>query len=186
MVATSQSGKRHSVSAGSKDASVLWERFERQLGQEGVHEMRVLLLGFAGTDLSSLCFQLRQMGVRSIDQASDVDRLPSCVGKGANVSHIVINLDAFASLEEAVESLFQFRLKDHRETVIVCVSAFVAMDDFGSERSSICDATLRWPVSDRRLQYGLVVGLENLIGAARWNSQEPKAECPDPRSAAIC
>lgn len=72
----------------------------------------------------------------------------------ASPSHIVINLDDFASVVDAVDALLRFR-KAQPECRVIAVSAFVGGDDFGFERRAMCDATLRWPLSRGRFDAAL-------------------------------
>lgn len=63
---------------------------------------------------------------------------------------LVVNLDSFASLDDAVVSLMAFR-RDHPQVTVVIASRSFQRDDLSPERRVIADASLRLPTSSARL-----------------------------------
>lgn len=55
----------------------------------------------------------------------------------------------------------------HPETPIVIVSSKIGLNDFSMTRSSICDASLRLPVSQSAFKLGIPAAIENNIAYRR-------------------
>lgn len=133
----------------------LWQKFAARSEAADLSAARVLLMGFEGKPLRDARSMVRAAGVTSCASCQDVGQLQDVAEMHGAFSHLVVNFDAFETSNEAVEALFAFRLKQ-RQVVVVLVSASVSVDDLTAERKSICDATLRAPVSSGRLYRGLV------------------------------
>lgn len=67
---------------------------------------------------------------------------------------VLVGLDAFPDLAEAVQALLAFRARCPG-TGVVLASAAAGGDDFGADRRAIGDVTLRLPLSARRLAQAL-------------------------------
>jgi len=141
-----------------------------------------LLVGFNELDLLDLQGQMRDLGVASIAVANDVKKLQNWPRGRKSFGGVVVNLDAFSDLDDALDCLIDFRIKSPG-TIIILVSYFTGGDDFGSERRILCDVTLRAPVSVRRLEIALRQGLANAMAAANgadspiqmpWEKESPK------------
>ncbi len=125
-----------------------------------------LLVGFNELDLLDLQGQMRDLGVGSIAVSRDVKKLHSWPQERKSCSGVVVNLDAFSDLDDALDCLIDFRIKSPG-TIVILVSYFAGHDDFGAERRILCDVTLRAPVSVRRLEIALRQGLANSMAAAK-------------------
>ena len=132
----------------------LFARAEDSVRGATLSDARVLLVGFSSAQLASMREHLRAFGVRATASAPGVSQLANVIGMKGAFSHIIVNFDAFEDVETGVDCLLSFR-KQTRDFVVIACSAAVAGDDFGSERSAICDATLRMPVSRAALRAGL-------------------------------
>lgn len=141
-------------------AAEAFARAIRQETRESHAKARVLLLGFAEDDLADLRSHLRQAGVKTTATVPNVLRLPEFANMQQAFSHVLINLDAYDTVAHGVNALLAFRAIAPGFVVVLC-SAEVSADDFGSERSAICEATLRLPVSAAGLQQCLVLGISN-------------------------
>ena len=148
----------------------LWKHSVSLPEKTCIGEMRVLVVGFLGADRSSICSQLRQIGVRSVASMAEVSKLKCVSGMASTFSHVVVNIDAFNCVDDAVGALLEFR-RSTRDILIVCVSAFASMDDFGIERSAICEVTLRWPIGDVRLRAALVSSVENYLAVSKRDAR---------------
>ena len=139
-------------------AAEAFARAVRQETRESHTKARVLLLGFAEDDLADLRSHLRKAGVKTTATVPSVHRLPEFANMQQAFSHVLINLDAYDTVAHGVNALLDFRAIAPGFVVILC-SAEVSADDFGTERSAICEATLRLPVSAAALQQSLVLGI---------------------------
>ena len=120
---------------------------------------RVLLIGFRADDLCNINHALRIIGVDSVDWISNVHHLHKSCEYRLGFSHILVNIDAFHDVECAVDALLAYR-STSPDVVVVACSQMVSRDDFGCERTAICDATLKMPISTSRLAKGLVSTLK--------------------------
>lgn len=155
---------------GSSGDARRLDRFFHRLDEETrlrpLSSARVLLVAFSPEQLGELRDHLRTAGVDVTAATPNVKQLSNAGEMGAAFTHILVNIDAFDDLETGIDVLSAFR-KRFSHVVVLC-SAHVADDDLGSERSTICDATLRLPVSPKRLRQGL--------SAASVNSNE-RSDC---------
>ena len=129
-----------------------------------LNEKDFLLVGFEELDRLDLQGQMRDLGVGSIDVARDVKTLRRWPRERQSCGGVVVNLDAFSDLDDALDCLIDFRIKSPG-TIVILVSYFVGSDDFGAERQILCDVTLRAPVSVSRLEIALRQGLANALAA---------------------
>lgn len=147
------------VSIDSQVLSNILSRFDEEIKLRTLVDARVLLVAFEGNQLASLRDYMRTAGIQVSAATPNVEHLSINDVIGPEFTHILVNIDAFDDLEAAVDALSAFRRR-FCHVVILC-SAHVAHDDLGNERSVICDASLRLPVSSRRLLQGLVTASAN-------------------------
>lgn len=138
----------------------LWSEFTVRSDYADLSRARVLLLGFDGVLLSETRKMVRAAGVASCATCHNVVQLQGVADMQDAFSHLIINFDSFETSNEAVGALLEFRLRQ-KEFSIVLVSACVSDDDLGLERKSICDATLRAPLSQKRMRDGLIAASLN-------------------------
>lgn len=150
--------------AASKLFEKLLRKASRKLDDNPLAGSSFLLLGFGQTDAISIREQMRRLGAPVTATCSDIAQIADVPGMGAAFNGVVVNIDAFDDLDEAVDALLEFRIRAPR-MIVILVSAKVANDDFGCERRPIGDVTLRAPVSERRLQQALHTGLRRAVGA---------------------
>lgn len=159
---TARSAGRRSLwlASATDDAERLEHVATRKLLAEAFEQTRFLLLGFEGEDLYVLQQKMRSIGICGGAPAFSVCQIDRASEMGLNFTHVLVNLDAFDSIEAAVEALITFREKTP-DLIVVAFSEMTSGDDFGSERAAICDATLKLPVSTPRLADGLVTAFLN-------------------------
>lgn len=121
---------------------------------------RVLLLGFTYDSLSQIKQRIKATGVIATASASNVEQLCDVAYMGLGMTHVVVNLDAFEDLAAGVDALIEFRESAPDIGIVLC-SERVGGDDFGSERSAICDATLKLPATTPRLAAGLLAASQS-------------------------
>lgn len=93
-------------------------------------------------------------GVEHCVYLSQIADLGKLTRLGSSLSHLVINIDIFESIEAAVNFQIGFR-KANPAVQIFMISSCVARDDFGSHRTSVCDVTMRAPLSEGRFKAAL-------------------------------
>ncbi|MCC6002269.1 MAG: hypothetical protein JJU19_15625 [Pararhodobacter sp.] len=103
---------------------------------------------------------LRAIGMRPSSAPLSVSDLRGLVSGSCSASHLFVNLDAFEDIEDGIDQLMALRTAVRNMTVILC-SAHIRGDDLGSERSALCDVTLKLPVAETRLRAGLRAAREN-------------------------
>lgn len=145
----------HRPAAVADIEGALWGRAADRIAAASLADARVLLVGFDPEHRVALREHLRSLGTRVAAATPGVEQLPSVAGMGAAFTHVVVGFDAFEDVEAGVDALLALRRNAPGLVVILC-SAMVGGDDLGGERSAICDATLRMPVSRDRLRAGLV------------------------------
>ena len=138
----------------------LWDRAAARLETDAVCGARVLLVGFPEADQSDMLGQLRELGVGTVGAMSETGQLIALAAAEPAFSHLVVNFDACEDTETGIETLLALRKGAPGLAVVLC-SAMVRGDDLGTERSAICDATLRLPVSLPRLRAGLKAASRN-------------------------
>jgi hypothetical protein len=142
----------------------LWRKMKAKFDDQKFDGVRVLGLGFEQDERTSLRNGLRFIGVKATAIAPSVAQLKSVPAMGLAFTHVVVNIDAYESVEDAVAALIDFRIQSPITTVIA-VSARVADDDFGTDRNAICDVTLRLPLTERRIRRSLIEGRTNRLSS---------------------
>lgn len=120
---------------------------------------RVRLVGPYNSPLVSCMDWLRDRvaGV-SLSRLQDACAMPESAAQQQLI--LILDLDAFGDLEEAIDWLLD--LRSHRpEVVVLAASADFRSDDFSRERLAIADASLKLPASRSRLMSGLISALNN-------------------------
>lgn len=129
-----------------------------KINENPLTNLRVLLAGFKPSDAIAMEENLLRLEVEAVNTISDVKRAVSAEKLSEIFNAVIFNIRAFEDTEEAVDSLLDFRLK-FPEISVILVLPRTGNDDFGPERSPICDATLRSPVNESRLKQALESGL---------------------------
>jgi hypothetical protein len=125
-----------------------------------VVDARVALLGFDTLVSSGLIGMLRQAGTKSCATCSDISQLRDISTMKGAFTHVIVNLDAFEDIDDAVSALLLFRARQ-KGMIVLLISDAVGQDDLFPDRKWICDATLCAPVSYRRLCDGLLAAWTN-------------------------
>jgi len=145
---------------------------EREAFQKGA----ACVVGFDEGDAVRFRALLRQVGLGPCASCAQVDLLQDLASPGHMFPYLVVNIDAFEDCGAAVTALLSFR-SFRAESIVILVSAEVAVDDLGAERRMICDATLRAPVTPLRLKHAVSAAFENnaamLLDAAIRRSPTP-------------
>lgn len=135
----------------------LWQRDEAEQAKLGGTNTFACLVGFGGQNLTTLVKLLRGVGVQKTTLFTDISQLYEVVkwpvdskSNWQSFSHVFVNLDSFRSLESGIDLLLDFR-KIYKSARIILISAHSVSDDFGDEKSSICDITLSLPLSFKKL-----------------------------------
>jgi hypothetical protein len=132
-------------------AERLLTAMEEKEHQSRLSSCRILVLGFDMEGFVRIRDLLRQMNVLAVAAAPSIKQLGSIERMNLDFTHVILNFDAFIDTEHGVGALLEFRQAVPDVKIIIC-SSNVNGDDFGTERSSICDATLRFPVSLRSMR----------------------------------
>ncbi|PZX45715.1 hypothetical protein LY56_01740 [Roseinatronobacter thiooxidans] len=137
-------------SAFPTDFEALWSDMSRKFDAQGAHYKRAALMGFdhgSAARLREICAQLK------VTHCAEFASVQILCNPGAMQAHdvIILNVDAFEDVVQAVDVLHHFRASLPSIAVIL-ISSAVRGDDFGSERLPICDATLRAPATLPRLK----------------------------------
>jgi len=141
-------------------AQSIWSRHD-QVSESGTFQKgAVCAIGFEEGDTQRMRTWLRQVGLGPCASCVQVDQLQDLASPGHAFRYLVVNVDAFEDCDSAVNSLLVFR-RHRPDTIVILVSAAVAIDDLGSERRMICDATLRAPLTLSRLKRGVSAAYEN-------------------------
>ncbi|MGP9789980.1 hypothetical protein [Roseinatronobacter sp. NSM] len=138
----------------------LWGEFIRRMNDSSFDDVKALLVGFSELDLHRMRTHLRSIGVNLIASTPSL-RCSEASSPVENIfTHVLINFDAFEDTEAGVETLLTLRGKNTNAVTILC-SKVVSSDDFDSSRILICDATLKMPLTDKRLRNGFIAANAN-------------------------
>lgn len=144
----------------------IWSRLTGYSDEANFRNARVLVLGCEAEERASLRDSLRQIGVKVVAVAASSTKLPNLAEMGKSFTHVIFNVDAQDSVDDAVTALMDFRRR-LPDVVVIAVSFKVGADDHGQERNAICDTTLRLPVTERRLRLGMLRGMANRMDALK-------------------
>lgn len=123
---------------------------------------RIVIFGFDELSGKEIFKTLRSAGAHVFCERGDVSEIHNMAKRADLFSHVIVNLDAIEDLGSTISSLLIFRSTWHG-VITVLITESVRADDLGSERIDLCDATLRGPVSEKRLIDGLVAAAKNHI-----------------------
>jgi len=138
----------------------IWNRIDERMLDNRIEGMRVLLMGFSCNEQAFLRQELRGLGAQIVASCPKADQLGDVARLRFEFDCLVINMDAFPSVDDGVDALMDFRVT-RPQTAVVLVSHAVLADDLGAERRAICDVTLRAPVSADRLRTGILTARAN-------------------------
>lgn len=127
-----------------------------------VRSLDVVVVTSSDLDLRSCASDLRHFA-RSLTYFADPETAWRWLdGRSGSETILLVDLDAFEDIEEAVEMLLELRKSSPFFTVVMLSSTF-DRNDFSDERKAIADCSLRLPTNATTLGISL--------GAARTNSR---------------
>ena len=135
------------------DIEALWPNLSCQFDVQKSQYKHAALIGFDSGSASHLRQICTQLNVAECSVAPSVQVLNDA-SLMDTYDVIILNLDAFEDMVQAVDILFQFRVR-LPEVAVILIASDVRGDDLGRERAPICDATLRAPVNLPRLRCAL-------------------------------
>ena len=137
----------------------LFDRMSYELDKNDFADENILLLGFEKSEQAELCEIMANVESESFSFGDSTEILSNAQPMNDDWSTIIVNFDSFDRTLIAVDTLRRFR-EQRPEIGIVLVSSEVSGDDLGRERAPICDATLRAPLSTRRVESALLEAAE--------------------------
>jgi len=140
--------------------SKIWKMLNERMAENSLSKVPVLLIGFSPREESRICDMLEQLKFLEYVTISKMPRMCEMPMFCGNEFYSLVNAELFNDTENLVEALIILR-EIHKNMIIVLISAFVNQDDLSNERTFICDATLRAPVTIERLKAGLLSAREN-------------------------
>lgn len=161
---TSLSQRLPSQPAPSKPdvlADRLFDALDARLACTPLCQARVLLVGFTAQDRAELRRFVRLAGARMTAATASTAALADDPGL-CHYSHLLVDLDAFPDLEDAVETLCAYRER-HPGQIVILLGRELTGDDHGTERAPIADASLRLPVNLPRLTRALFAAGANAL-----------------------
>jgi hypothetical protein len=138
----------------------LWVEMERRLAYDGINKLRTLLLGFNAKELDQILHVFGFLDTGMTASIPDLSALQGPDNLWELFEVVMINHDAFDDSDLAVDEYLAFRER-FADKIVLLVSRDVAQDDLSTERTAICDATLRFPLSPERLLVGLRAARSN-------------------------
>lgn len=125
-----------------------------------------MAIGFAPSSTDRLVAVLEAAGSELVGDAQGLDTILTSPELAGVFSHVIVNLDVYADVLQAVDTLLALR-KAAPQVVVLCVSTSVHADDFFLERRAICHATLRAPFGLDRLREAVIAATENAASCRR-------------------
>ena len=135
------------------NVEALWSNLSCQFDAQKSEYEHAALIGFDRDSAARLREISTQLNVAQCAVAPSVQVLDDAALMDT-LDVIILNLDAFEDIVQAVDTLRQFRVR-LPEVAVILISSAVRGDDLGRERAPICDATLRAPVNLPRLRGAL-------------------------------
>lgn len=133
--------------------SLSWKGEQDLSSPDGSPIRAICAVGFSARDLADLRTVVGSVGILPLS-VKPIAQMNACADCFDESTHVIVNLDAFEAVEDAIECLLNFR-SVKPACIVIAVSVYVLGDDLGSDRRAICDATLRWPISMSRFDSGL-------------------------------
>ena len=138
----------------------LWDTSERNADAQALLNGPVMALGFAPAETRQLQRLFKPLGLGAFAATPRVSELGGLACASVAMSYLLVNLDGFSDVDDAVGELLQFR-QTRRDVVVVLVSSDLMRDDLGNDRKPICDASLRAPLNLTQLKAGLLAATRN-------------------------
>ncbi|WP_121629433.1 response regulator [Tropicibacter alexandrii] len=96
-----------------------------------------------------------------VHHSNDLDEILECVASNIEEwDFVIVDMGISSDISEVIDTLISFR-NQFPSMPVLLLSSDVGADDLSSERSSICDATLRKPIFKKQLALGVLAALEN-------------------------
>ncbi|PXW67358.1 hypothetical protein C7964_10777 [Loktanella sp. PT4BL] len=149
-----------SVIDPEKNGWFFGDRFLSGVVDRAPAQETVFLLGLGADDTSTALQALKPNSITPAHFCSSALCLSEVTPAEIGTTYLLVNVDVIGELEDAVDELISFR-KKWPNTVVIMISSFVLSDDFGTYRQLICDATLRSPISKRRVKSALLAARQN-------------------------
>lgn len=138
----------------------LWDRSEKNADAQALLNGPVTAVGFAPAETRQLQRLFKPLGLGAFAATPGVSELGGLACASVPLTYLLVNLDGFSDVDDAVGELLQFR-QTRRDVVVVLVSGNLLRDDLGNERRPICDASLRTPLNLTQLKAGLLAATRN-------------------------
>jgi len=142
----------------------LWKRFDLEQKKLCGKKTFACLVGYFEPNLSTVEKLLGDVGVQKTALFTDIPQVYDSITRPCNnkihqhdFSHVIINLDSFHCLESGIDILLDFR-KAFKSARIILTSEHAVKNDFGDEKSSICDVTLSLPLNSTTLNLAINFG----------------------------
>lgn len=135
---------------------------------------RGIIVGFQEPALSQVVSYLAKMTIRTSVSVCNFEELHAAMPHLSAFDLIIMNLDSFDDMEDAIEALVTFK-KAHSRFTVVAISEHVKADDLGTSRRPMCDATLKSPFGQDRFK--------DAVEAALENHAEASSDIPEPHFA---
>jgi len=123
------------------------------------------LVGYFEPNLSTVEKLLGDVGVQKTALFTDIPQVYDSITRPCNnkihqhdFSHVIINLDSFHCLESGIGYSIRFLEKAFKSARIILTSEHAVKNDFGDEKSSICDVTLSLPLNSTTLNLAINFG----------------------------
>lgn len=127
--------------------------------------IRTLIIGCESALTEWLSGSLESINIRSVAVDPVNMNFSSVVKIARSFTHLIVNIDTYPHLTDAIHSLLAFR--EQSTSVIIVVSSKMMDDDFGMDRISVCDVALRLPLTELRLRRALLIAQENRLKAQK-------------------
>jgi hypothetical protein len=138
----------------------LWREMDRHASRNRIDVLRALVIGFDAGIRGRILEVMGEMNGGISASACETWALEADGEVWDRFDCAVVNHDAFEDTETAVDAYLSFR-QQFPDKVVILVSNNVTGDDLGLERSAICDATLRLPLSPERFRSGIRAAVMN-------------------------
>jgi DNA-binding NtrC family response regulator len=153
-------GKGHALRKARILEQRLWAEIGSKMNAPSLSDQRILLVGFPPAQRARLREMLDEIGVRMFATTGCPRKLALMCDTAKVFGIILVDFDSFADTEDGVDALLAFRSKSQRVPVILCSAGFKG-DDLSTERSAICEASLRFPTTRERLRVAMLAAIEN-------------------------
>lgn len=128
--------------------------------------VKVLIIGCDNTLNEWLRGSLKSINIRSVALDPANINLSTVVPMARSFTHLIVNIDSYPNLADAIHTLLALR-EQSTTVIIIVVSVKLIDDDFGMERISVCDVALRLPLTELRLRKSLLIARENRLKAQK-------------------